>query len=268
MKKLAINNLSYRAGRANILENIHLSVEPGEFVGIIGPNGAGKSTLLKTIYKIIKPDSGRIEIDGRNLNRLNRKELACMMAVVAQETPAEFDFPILDIIRMGRYPYKKIFESDTRNDRKIVCNALAKVGLTGYEHRQFLTLSGGEKQRVLIARALAQTADLLILDEPTNHLDPGATLQIMNIVKDLDITVLSAIHDLNIAALYCDRIVVMKNGCIVKQGTPEDIFNSRFIRHIFNAEVSIQTNPVTGKPQSFFIPGYVEKSSAREGLLM
>jgi iron complex transport system ATP-binding protein len=243
-----------------VVRDFSTTLYRGDKVGIIGPNGSGKSTLLKQVYRVLKPKTGKILIDNEQLDRLSSQALAQKIAVVAQEVPIEFDFSVKEIVMMGRYPYKSLFENDTAKDLDIVLQALEEVDMLSYLDRSFLTLSGGEKQRVLIARALAQTTDFLILDEPTNHLDPGSMLHIMDIIKNLDLTTFAAIHDLNIASLYCDRIFVMNDGYIVKEGTPEDIFEPDFIFEIFGVQVTIDRNPVTQKPQITYIPDYLHDS--------
>ena len=258
MAKLIIKNLFYNVDQINILKKIDLKIYDGEFVGLIGPNGSGKSTLLKNIYRVLSPKKGKILIDNENINKFSSQDLAKKIAVVAQEVPIEFNFTVKDIVLMGRYPYKNLFDRDTSKDLDIVIHALKEVNMLSYIDRNYLTLSGGEKQRTLIARALAQTTNFLILDEPTNHLDPGSMLHIMNIIKNLKSTAFAAIHNLNIASLYCDRIFVMNNGSIIKEGTPEDIFETDFIYEIFGVNVSIDLNPVTKKPQITYIPEHIE----------
>jgi iron complex transport system ATP-binding protein len=260
MAKLVIENLSYEVDDTTIIRDINLAIQPGEFVGLIGPNGSGKSTLLKHVYRVLKPKTGTLLLDNERLGRLSARELARKIAVVAQEVPVEFDFSVRDIVMMGRYPYKGLFEHDTSDDEDIVMEALEEVDMLAYCDRSFLTLSGGEKQRVLIARALAQTTDFFILDEPTNHLDPGSMLHIMNIIKSLNLTTFAAIHDLNMASLYCDRVVVMNNGCLIRQGTPEEIFDPAFIAEIFGVTVATDRNPVTQKPQITYIPDHLHES--------
>ncbi|MDU7537312.1 MAG: ABC transporter ATP-binding protein, partial [Peptostreptococcaceae bacterium] len=171
MLKLQINNLKFSIDNEEILKDISFDIKNGAFVGIIGPNGSGKSTLLKNIYRVYKPSSGKIILDERVLSKLKEKECAQKIAVLAQESNTYFDFTVEQIVKMGRYPYKSIFEDYSKEDLQIVRQTLQKVGLENDMNRTFSKLSGGEKQRALIARALVQNADFLILDEPTNHLD-------------------------------------------------------------------------------------------------
>ncbi|MBR2099489.1 MAG: ABC transporter ATP-binding protein, partial [Firmicutes bacterium] len=231
--KLNVENLSYSIGSKLIVDGVNLGVEEGSFVGLVGPNGCGKSTLLKNIYKVYKPDSGAVYVDGKNLAVMSSRETAKEMSVMQQENNVEFDMTVFDMVMLGRYSHQKMFGTNMVTEGQIVRDALAEVGLAGYDERSFLSLSGGEKQRTLVARALVQKAELVILDEPTNHLDIGYQYQIMNILKNQDLTVFSSIHDLNIASCYCDRIVLMKQGQIVDFGTPEEMFVLEKIRDLF-----------------------------------
>ncbi|MDZ5034502.1 ABC transporter ATP-binding protein, partial [Clostridium perfringens] len=189
---------------------------------VIGPNGSGKSTLLKNIYRLYKPSSGSILLDNKELSKMKDKDCAKEIAVLAQESNTHFDFTVKQIVKMGRYPYKSVFEDYSKDDLKMVKEMLKKVGLESYSDRNFSELSGGEKQRTLIARALVQNTDFLVLDEPTNHLDIGYQIQLMDLVKSLNITTLAAIHDMNLAAMYCDYLIVMKDGKIKEVGTVEE----------------------------------------------
>lgn len=210
-----------------------------EFVGIIGPNGSGKSTLLKCIYRVLKPDNGCIYIGNENMKDMSYRSSARKLAVVAQHNYYNFEFSVREVVLMGRAPHKKALERDTARDYEIVEEALRTVGMEHFADRSFSTLSGGEQQRVILARALAQQTPCLILDEPTNHLDITHQLQLMKLVKNLDVTVISAIHDLNIAAAFCDRLYVLKNGNIVGCGKPEEVLTTEFIREVYQVETEL-----------------------------
>lgn len=250
--KLVAENISVEVEKKTILSNVGVEVSAGEFVGLIGPNGSGKSTLLKSIYRAMKPNAGWISLDGDDVYRLSARENAQRMAVVRQESSVEFDFSVMEIVMMGRSPHKRLFQSDSEADSQICEEALVRVGMESYATRSFFSLSGGEKQRVLIARALVQRAKFLVLDEPTNHLDVRYQLQVMDLVRTLGITVLSALHDLNIAAMYCDRLYVINGGKIVASGPPEDILHPRLIRDVFGVETEVTTHPITGKKHVYF----------------
>ena len=237
------DNIQVSFGSKTILHDISLAIQDKEFVGIIGPNGSGKSTFLKCLYRVLQPSGGKIYFDGSELSSLSHRDTALKMAVVAQHSTVNFDFSVLEMVLMGRAPYKGLLDRDQLDDYEIARHALSEVGLSDFESRNFNTLSGGEQQRVILARALAQRTECLVLDEPTNHLDIKYQLELMTIVKRLDATVVSAIHDLNLAAIYCDRIIALKDGHIVCSGTPQDVLSSDTIRHIYGVSAMVQTLP-------------------------
>ncbi|MBC8632140.1 ATP-binding cassette domain-containing protein [[Eubacterium] tenue] len=253
MLKLQVKNLKFSIDKKDILKDISFDIPKGSFVGIIGPNGSGKSTILKNIYRLYKPDSGRLILDNKDLSTMKDKECAKEIAVLAQESNSQFDFTVEQIVKMGRYPYKSVFEDYSKKDIEMVNNMLKRVGLDDYSNRSFSKLSGGEKQRTLIARALVQDTDFLILDEPTNHLDIGYQIQLMDLVKSLNITTLSAIHDMNIASMYCDYLIVMKDGKIRKYGSVEEVITSDMLKEIFGVNAYVGINPINNKLQVSFM---------------
>lgn len=261
MTRLIIDNLNFSYGDTNAAQDICLSVDKGEFVGLIGPNGSGKSTVLKNIYRALTPDSGKVTLDGDDLFSLSHKEAALKLGVVGQENDVPFDFLVEEIVAMGRSPHKKLFDFDNNKDKAIVHHALEHLGMENMAKRNYLHISGGEKQRVLIARVIAQECDFFLFDEPTNHLDVGYQMQIFDFVKRLGVTVLSAIHDLNMAALYCDRIFVLKSGGIVLQGRPEEILTAQNIFDVYGVRCDVQIHPITKKPAITFLPFGVDSSS-------
>ena len=222
------DNIQVSFGAKKILHDISLDIRDKEFVGIIGPNGSGKSTFLKCLYRVLQPNHGKIFFDGTEMSSLSHRDTALKMAVVAQHSTVNFDFSVLEMVLMGRSPYKGLLDRDQIDD---------------YESRNFNTLSGGEQQRVILARALAQRTECLVLDEPTNHLDIKYQLELMTIVKRLDATVVAAIHDLNLAAIYCDRLIALKDGSVVCTGTPHEVLTEDTIRHIYGVSVTVQTLP-------------------------
>lgn len=246
---LSVKNLTYKLEDKTILHNINMDFSANKFIGILGPNGAGKSTLLKNIYGSIIPASGDILVQGQNLKDLSKRERAQKIAVLAQEENSQFDFSVEQIVEMGRFPYKGILEGYSEKDKEMAKEMLKKAGVLQHLHREFKSLSGGEKQRVLIARALVQDTPILILDEPTNHLDIGYQLQLLHLIKHLNITVIAALHDLNIAALFCDEIFVMKEGKNVINGTPEEILTAENLKNIFGINCYITKNPHTNQVQ-------------------
>ena len=253
MLKLQVKNLNFSIDKKDILKDISFDIPKGSFVGIIGPNGSGKSTILKNIYRLYKPDNGKLILDNKDLSTMKDKECAKEIAVLAQESNSQFDFTVEQIVKMGRYPYKSVFEDYSKKDIDMVNNMLKRVGLDNYSDRSFSKLSGGEKQRTLIARALVQDTDFLILDEPTNHLDIGYQIQLMDLVKSLNITTLSAIHDMNIASMYCDYLIVMKDGKIRKCGKVEEVITSDMLKEIFGVNAYVGINPINNKLQVSFM---------------
>lgn len=226
-------------GGTEILHGVEIHIHKKELIGLLGPNGSGKSTLLRCIYRTLKPTDGAVFLDGKPIEEYSYKESARRISVLAQHNYYNFEFSVEDVVMMGRAPHKRALDRDTREDYQLVSKCLKMVGMDSFRQRAFSTLSGGEQQRVVLARALAQQTPCLILDEPTNHLDIKYQIRLMNLIKGLDRTIVSAIHDLNIAAMYCDRIYVMKEGKIIASGTPEEALTPELIRQVYevNAEV-------------------------------
>ncbi|MGL4654814.1 MAG: ABC transporter ATP-binding protein [Sarcina sp.] len=237
--KINTNNLKININKTEIVKGISLDVTDKEFVGIIGPNGSGKTTFLKSLYRVLSPSSGCIYFDGKSIKELKLKETAKKIGVVGQHNFYNFDFTVFQMVLMGRSPHKKLMESDNANDYKIATNALEKVDLLDFAERSYATLSGGEQQRVILARALTQEAKALILDEPTNHLDIKYKLQLLSLVKSLNIEVISAIHDLNLAAMYCDKIYVINKGLVHAFGTPKEVLTPELLKEVFEVDAKI-----------------------------
>lgn len=237
--KISAEDIGVSYGVNEILKEVSIYAKNKEFVGLIGPNGSGKSTLLKCMYRVLKPDQGCVMLDGTPLDKMSYKHSAQSIAVVAQHNSYQFDFSVKEVVLMGRAPHKKIMERDDARDYRMVEEALEQVGMSQFIERSFSTLSGGEQQRVLLARALAQQTKCLILDEPTNHLDITHQLQLLKIIKNLDVTVISAIHDLNLASIFCDRLYALKDGVVVAKGTPKEVLTTEFIREVYHVESEI-----------------------------
>lgn len=238
----------------DIVRDISIKVENKQFVGIIGPNGCGKSTLLKSIYKVIKPQKGTVFLGNKDVIRSSARIISKDMGVVGQFNDLSFDFTVQEMVMMGRTPHKQLMEADNTQDYKIVADALAQVNLTEYADRSYLTLSGGEKQRVILARAIAQKPKFLVLDEPTNHLDIKYQIQILSVVKSLNIGVLAALHDLPMAATYCDILYVIKDGRIIASGSPKDVLSKELVRQVYEIDCEIYTNPITGDLAIAYLP--------------
>lgn len=240
--KITTQQLHAVLGNTEILRGIDFEANEGEFVGIIGPNGSGKSTLLRCLYRVLTPSEGAVFLDGKELSSYRVKESAQKLAVVAQHNYYNFEFSVRDVVMMGRAPHKRALDRDTAEDYQIMRQSLKAVGMQEFEERSFSTLSGGEQQRIILARALAQQTPCLILDEPTNHLDIKYQLWLMDIVKNLDCTVISAVHDLNIAAMYCDRLYAMKQGKVIAQGTPYQLLTPDLIRELYEVDAEVITD--------------------------
>lgn len=234
--KITVENLRVSLEKNEILKGISLETKEQKVVGVIGPNGSGKSTMLKCIYRILKPTAGSILIDDELISRMKEKDSAKKMAVVTQHNQYNFEFSVMEVVLMGRAPHKKLLERDTSEDYRLANEALEQVGMLEYKERSFSSLSGGEQQRVILARALAQQTECLILDEPTNHLDITHQLQLMKLIRKLGLTVVAAIHDLNIAASYCDYLYVMKGGEIIAEGRPEDVLTKELLQDVYQVE--------------------------------
>lgn len=245
--ELHVKDLEIMIGQEAIVKSISFQTQKQQFVGIIGANGCGKSTMLKGIYKGIKPLAGSVFLDDLDLLAVSEKKVAQKLGVVNQFNELNFDLSVFQMVLLGRTPHKKLLESDTQADIEIVMDALAKTNLTDYSERSFLSLSGGEKQRVILARTIAQQPSYMILDEPTNHLDIRYQLEILSCVKNLGIGVLAALHDLELAAHYCDYIYAMKQGKIIAEGKPEELFTAELIEEIYAVKCTIYQNPVTNR---------------------
>ena len=237
---LSIKNVSYEINKFKLIDDISLDIPKGSFVGIIGPNGSGKSTLLKTIYRANKASAGSVYLNGQDIERMGNKEIARYMAAVGQENPVSFDFSVMEIMMIGRYANRSFFDKNAVNDIKICEEVLDSVGMLSFKNRSFLSLSGGEKQKVLIASAFSRNPQLIVLDEPTNHLDIGYQFLIMDIMKSRkDITIFTSIHDMNMAMQYCDYLIAIKDGKIYCTGTPQEVLTIENMKNLFRVKSQI-----------------------------
>lgn len=237
-----------------MVNGVSLHVGERQSVGIIGPNGCGKSTLLKAIYRVNPIDSGEVLLNGQNVTKMSPKEAARHIAVVGQFNELAFDFSVQDMVLMGRSPHKKMMEGYSEADYKLVEDTLRKTELYPLRQRSYLSLSGGEKQRVILARAIVQQPELLILDEPTNHLDIKFQFEVLDLVKDLNISTLCVLHNIELSARYCDYLYAMKQGRIVAEGAPNKLITKETIRTIYDVESEIYTNPITQDLAVAFLP--------------
>jgi len=248
------DELCVSIGKKRIVDHSTIHVDEGEFVGLIGPNGSGKSTMLKAIYRTLEPESGTITVNGVMLKDSSLRESALNLAVVSQHNYYNFDFMVEEVVMMGRTPHKKSMEMDNEEDRRIVDESLEKVGMSDFKGRKFSSLSGGEQQRIILARALTQMSPCLVLDEPTNHLDVKYQLDVLDIVKGLGSTVLCALHDLNLAAQYCDRIYILEGGRVRYEGSPSEVITEDVIQEIYGVKSSVEVHPKTGLLNVVYYP--------------
>lgn len=251
---LKIKELKVNLSKKEIVKGINLSVADNKFIGLIGPNGSGKSTLLKAVYGVIKPTFGDVFISNKDIKGYNKKSLAKTLGVVSQFNNINFDFKVIDIVLMGRAPYKGLLEQDNKSDYDMALKALSQVGMIDFAQKSFNLLSGGEKQRVILARAITQNPKILILDEPTNHLDIKYQLEVMSIVKNLNICVLAALHDLTLASQFCDELYVLKDGVIVYKGIPNEVITEEMIKNVYDVESIVHINPDTNKISIEYLP--------------
>ena len=241
---LSVKDIRYEIDRQELLKGISLEIPLGSFVGIIGPNGSGKSTLLKTIYRTNKATGGCVYLNGTEMSRMSNKEIARQMAVVAQENAVSFDFSVMEIMLIGLYAKLSLGSQTTADDTKICEDALASVGMLDFKNRSFLSLSGGEKQKVLIASAFSRDPKLIVLDEPTNHLDVGYQFLIMDLMKSRPgVTIFTSIHDMNMAMQYCDRIIALKGGEFFCTGTPREVLTPENLKELFRVRAEILEEP-------------------------
>ncbi|WP_328978974.1 ABC transporter ATP-binding protein [Streptomyces canus] len=232
-----------------ILRDVRLDVPDGAFVGLVGPNGSGKSTLLRCVYRALRPAGGAVRLDGDDVHTMDPRAAARVLAALPQESSAEFDFAVAEVVAMGRLPHRG---RTAAADEEICAGAMDRTGVRHLADRGFLALSGGEKQRVLIARALAQQPRVLVLDEPTNHLDIAHQLDVLSLVRGSGLTVLAALHDLNLAAAHCDLLYVIADGRTVASGPPHDVLQPALLAEVFGVRAHPVRHPETGALQLLF----------------
>lgn len=264
---LSISQLSWQVETKAILKDINFTINKGEVIGIIGPNGAGKTSLLRCLTNqasILNSDkvSGSVHLKNTPIVNFTAKEIAQHFALVMQKNDSIFALSVLDVMKMGLLPHKSLFSIDTDHDKAQIDLALNKVGLAHALHTQFNLLSGGEQQRVLIARALVQASQILVLDEPTNHLDVYYQHQVLQLVNKLNITVIMTVHDLNLASLYCQRLLLLNKGQLICDGTPKEVLTPEKLSQVFGLPCQKSIDAVTGATQvSFYLKNSCELES-------
>ena len=248
---LCCQSVGFAYGAVEALSAVSLEITAGEIFGLLGPNGSGKSTLLRLMSGVARPRTGQVLLSGQNLQTYDRKALARQIAVVPQESRIELPFSALEVVLMGRSPYLKRFGFEQAHDLAVAQHAMEQTGVSELAAREIHELSGGERQRVILARALAQEPRLLLLDEPTAFLDIKHQVEVYDLLKHLSrqqgLTVVAILHDLNLAALYCDRVALLKTGKVLAQGTPGQVLTYVNIKAAYDTEVYIGLNDITGK---------------------
>lgn len=249
--RIGVRDVDVSLGEVDVLENISVTVEPGELVGLVGPNGSGKTTLLRTISGALSPTRGSVTVDGTDLHDRSSKAASRLVAVVPQDTNLSFSFDVRTVVEMGRYPHRSRFSPPTENDRAHVERALERTETAAFADRPVDEVSGGERQRVVLARAIAQDTPVLLLDEPTASLDVNHQIETLELVRDLvedGTTVVAAIHDLDLAARYCDRLVALGDGSVLEAGPPESVLTADTLESAFDVTATVLENPATGTP--------------------
>jgi iron complex transport system ATP-binding protein len=262
---LRLENIDVRYDDLTILKDICLEASDGEFIGILGANGSGKTTLIRTIAKVLKPARGVILLNGKDISKIKLRELTKILAVVPQDTSINFDFNVEDVVLMGRTPHLARFQVETQKDLEIAYDAIKLVRCEHLIGRNINEISGGERQKVVIARALAQQPRILLLDEPTAHLDINHQIEIMSLLKklaDSGLIVIAVIHDLNLASQFCSKILMMKDGRIFAFGKPKDVLTPENIKEVFGIDVIVRKHPITGS--YYVLPVKLKDIGARD----
>jgi iron complex transport system ATP-binding protein len=248
-----VKEISFRYIAQWVIEDLSFRVKGGEFWGIIGPNGSGKTTLLKILSGLIKPQRGRVLIDGDELRRMKRPDIAKKIAVVPQETQISFPFTSLEVVLMGRSPYLGRLQFEGRDDFEVTERAMRLTDTLQFSRRPVSELSGGERQRIFIARALAQEPEIILLDEPTSNLDISHQVEFYDLISRLNreknLTILTVSHDINLASEYCQKIILLSEGRIFKVGSPREVVAEESIRQVYGSRVLVDENPVTKSPR-------------------
>ncbi|MFB0979945.1 MAG: ABC transporter ATP-binding protein [Alteromonadaceae bacterium] len=254
---LSVEHVSWHADNQLILDDISFIINKGSFTGILGPNGAGKSSLLRCLYRYIRPNSGSVKFNQQDIwQQYDAYQYAQDIAVVLQETPTYFNLTVYDIVALGLLPHKGLFTREQSSDRQKIGCAIKQVGLVEKTLQNFEHLSGGEKQRTLIARAIVQSPRLLIMDEPTSHLDVRYQIQVIELAKSLGITVIASFHDLNLASAMCDQLIVLDKGKLVEQGTPQEVITSEMLSNVFGVCAEVSVHSQHNVPHISYFYGY------------
>lgn len=252
MTLLTVQNLSWSTAHKRIVSDIDFSIQGQGITSIVGPNGAGKTTLLRLIYGALQPSQGLIHFQGEDLSQLSARKKAQKIAVVTQNNPLSEQLTVYELIKLGRIPHLAVFDKISPAVTNKIEDIMQMLAVDAFKDRPFNALSGGEQQRVLIARALVQEPKLLILDEPCNHLDIHFQHQILSILHSLNVAVLMTVHDLNLAAHYSDQLILMNNGQVIKTGSPSQVLNQSVLQDVFKLQVKVAQHPLTNSPYVFY----------------
>jgi len=271
MIKIEMHNVRLGYDRKVVLKDLTLQVRPGEMVGLIGPNGCGKSTIIRALSRVISPFSGKILLDGKDVSKIPRRDLARLLGVVPQMPLLPSAFTAFEIVLMGRNPHLGLFQYEGPRELAITWQAMERTATRPLAGRRVSELSGGEIQCLLIARVLAQETKAILLDEPTANLDIGRQVEILDLIKNLclenNLAVLAALHDLNLASQYCDRLVLINNERVYAEGTPREVITPENIKEVYGAESCVYTHPLNGLPAVLLHAGNNKTAKPEGGIV-
>ncbi|MDX1451557.1 MAG: ABC transporter ATP-binding protein [Oleiphilaceae bacterium] len=246
---MQVSNLGWRVADKTILSDISFHIESGRFVGLLGPNGAGKSSLMRCMYRVIQPSAGQVMLAGKDIWQQSARAVAQQVAVIVQEHTEHFGLRVRDVVAMGLIPHKRLFEWETAAERDQIEQVIQALDLIALADRPFAQLSGGEKQRCMLARAMVQSPQLLIMDEPTNHLDVHYQIELLHQVREMGVTVFASFHDLNLAAAFCDELLVLDQGRLIAQGKAGEVLTEDLISTHFRTCAVVDEHPLHGHPR-------------------
>ncbi|XOS90432.1 ABC transporter ATP-binding protein [Brevibacillus laterosporus] len=255
---ISVCDVSHRYGNQSVLQQVSIEIRAGEWLGIIGPNGSGKSTLLSLMSRAETPSAGQILVYGKDIKSYGRKKLSQHMAVLQQETIPAIHYTVQEVVEMGRFPYQSWWGTETEDSGPFIDSIMDRLQLKKLANKRLDQLSGGQRQRAALAKLMAQSPSIVLLDEPTTYLDIHYQVQFMDVVQewqqDCGVTVVSVLHDLNLASLYCDRIIVLHDGRISAEGTPTEMMTTKRLSDVFQVNTAIVPHPKTERPQVLVCP--------------
>src|SRR3989338_2084770 len=259
MDLLKVDNLCGGYGKETVIRDVSFKIEEGGFLGIIGPNGSGKSTLLRLMSRVLIPQTGKIILEDTDIARIHLKGFCKKVAFVPQDTMINFSFNVWEITLLGRIPHLRRMQWEGKRDFSIAQNSLSLTDTLHLKDKPIDEVSAGERQRVIIAKALTQEPILMLLDEPTSHLDIGHQIQVLNLLKRLNrqnnMTIVVVLHDLNLASEYCQRIILLNEGKIFKEGEPQEVLTYQNIETVYKTVVVVNKNPISFKPYVVLVSG-------------